>query len=104
MSDLDELNLECRKYAQELTDKWMFTGWKLGQGNFRLHAQWFRYDDYKGERYYSSIQCLPVEYGDINDPKLFLKHAKDNMKLAIDEISFLTSLAPEPIPMPKYKQ
>lgn len=94
MSTLDELNIACAAYAKELTTAWRFTGWKSGQGNFRLHAQWFRADEYKGEKYYSCLQCIPVEFGD----GIPFAEARENMKMALDDIVLFNKLVPaEPL-------
>jgi hypothetical protein len=94
MSPLDDLNQACAEYALKLSDKWKFTGWKPGQGNTRLHAQWLRADEYDGERYYSEVQCFPMDLGDVQN----VIRAKDRMKSALEGVSLLDRLAPEPIP------
>ncbi len=91
---IDRLNVASAAYAKELTSKWMFTGWKPAQGNTRLHAQWLRADEYDGQRYYSSIQCCPVELGDCEN----LEVAQEYMKSALEDIVLFDKLAPEPVP------
>lgn len=93
MSEVDELNTACSAYAEELTKKWIFTGWKPGQANMRLHAQWLRADEYEGERYWSEVQCFPLD----SSSKPSLEEAKTRMRQALEGVTMLTKLAPEPL-------
>jgi hypothetical protein len=87
MTMIDELNVASAEYAKQISDTWSFTGWKPGQGNDRLHAQWLRCDEYEGERYYSSLQCFPLVLGDADRHEL----AKELMKQALDDVQHLTA-------------
>lgn len=88
MPMLDEVNDICIPYADELTNKWGFTGWKAGQGSIRLHAQWYRTIEYDGQSFATVIQCLPIELE--NEPTAhFIACGKQNMKTALDGVQLL---------------
>lgn len=81
MTEVDVLNTACSAYAKELTQTWMFTGWKPAQSNTRLHAQWLRGDKYGGEKFYTVLQCLPLEGAEVED----VETAQRLMKQALEE-------------------